>query len=153
MAAACVSNISVSGSADTRGENLGEEDDGEWRSETARDLADAERRLEEAAASIRGEPSREQMRSVWRAYVDVEKSIFFIRVEIDEENPGRRLWIRDYAVPDERQAVTFALRSLKRGTADFSLGYLLESLKGLRESRNYLRALLKAKAPRRRTEG
>ena len=113
------------------------------------DLADAALRLEAALASISGEPSEEQIRSVWIAYLKVEKSIGFIRLDLDEENPGRLVRLKQYDVPDERQALKFALNSLKKGSGDFSIGDFRQSLKGLRESRNYLRALLRAKRLKR----
>ncbi len=115
----------------------------EWRQETASDLADAGRRIEETIRSVAGEPSGEQVRSVWTAYLEVEKSIAFIRFDLDEENPGRFIRLRNYAVPDERQALQFALKNLKKGEQDFSLGDFRQALKSLRECRNYLRALLR----------
>ena len=96
-----------------------------------------------------GEPSEEQIRSIWVAYLKVEKSIAFIRLDLDEENPGRFVKLRQYAVPDERQAVKFALEGLRKGADDFALGDFRQSLKELRESRNYLRALLRAKRLKR----
>ena len=121
----------------------------EWRRETDADLADAASRIESAVGAIRGEPSEEQMRSVWMAYLEVEKSVAFIRFDLDEENPGRFIRLRDYLVPDERQALQFALKNLRKGAEDFSLGDLRQALKNLRESRNYLRALLREKRLKR----
>lgn len=115
----------------------------EWREETSSDLADAGRRIEEVLRSVAGEPSAEQVRSVWTAYLKVEKSIAFIKFDLDEENPGRFIKLKAYAVPDERQALQFALRNLKKGEQDFSLGDFRQALKSLRECRNYLRALLR----------
>ncbi len=115
----------------------------EWRSETSADLADASRRIEETVRTLAGEPSADQVRSVWRAYLDVEKSIAFIRFDLDEENPGRFIKLKAYAVPDERQALQFALKSLRKGSDNFALGDFRLALKDLRESRNYLRALLR----------
>lgn len=85
------------------------------------------------------------MRSVWRSYLSIEKSVVFIKVELHEENPGRFVNTKAYMVPDERQALSFALRFLKDGIEEFGLGDLLASLKALRESRNYLRMLLRRK--------
>ena len=116
-----------------------------WREETRRDLADSEQKLVDLIANISGEPTEEQNRSLWRPYLGVEKSIIFIRVEIDEENPGRFLSLKKYAVPDERQALQFALRNLRKGSESFALGDFKEALRGLRESRNYLRAILREK--------
>ncbi len=117
----------------------------EWRSETAYDLADAARRLEAALQRLSADPSADEVRSVWAAYVDVEKSIAFIKFDLDEENPGRFVKLKAYSVPDERQALQFALKSLKKGESDFLLGDFAQALKDLRESRNYLRALLREK--------
>ena len=122
---------------------------GGWREETALDLADAGRRIQSVLGSLSGEPSDEQVRSVWLAYLKVEKSIAFIKFDLDEENPGRFIRLTGYRVPDERQALQFALRSLRKGTDEFSLGDFRQSLVGLREARNYLRALLREKRLRR----
>ena len=116
-----------------------------WREETYADLVDAEERINHLVREISGEPTAEQVRSISRAYLDVEKSIVFIRVEIDEENPGRFVKWRAYAVPDERQALKFAIRNLTKGRESFVIGDYKKSLHDLREARNYLRVLLKAK--------
>jgi ABC-type amino acid transport substrate-binding protein len=117
----------------------------EWRAETSADLADAARRIESTLESLAGEPTAEQLRSVWMAYLLVEKSVAFIKFDLDEENPGRFIKLRAYSVPDERQALQFALRNLRKGAADFAVGDFVQALKNLRESRNYLRALLREK--------
>ncbi|MDA4118957.1 MAG: hypothetical protein OK436_00015 [Thaumarchaeota archaeon] len=117
----------------------------EWRNETRNDLADASRRLESLLDKVSGEPSAEQLRSVWRAYLEIEKSIAFIKFELDDENPGVFVKLKPYAVPDERQALQFALRNLKKGADSFRLGEFRQALKELREGRNYLRALLREK--------
>ena len=120
-----------------------------WREETTLDLADAGRRIHSVLGSLSGEPTDEQVRSVWSAYSEIEKSIAFIKFDLDEENPGRFIKLRGYAVPDERQALQFALRNLTKGADDFTLGDFYQSLKELREARNYLRALLREKRLRR----
>ncbi len=117
----------------------------EWRNETTNDLADARRRLESLLDKVSGEPSAEQLRSIWRAYLEIEKSIAFIKFELDEENPGVFVKLKPYAVPDERQALQFALRNLKKGAESFRLGDFRQALRELREGRNYLRALLREK--------
>lgn len=96
-----------------------------------------------------GEPTPGQLMSVWLAYVKVEKSVAFVKIELDEENPGRFVSLKGYAVPDERQALRFALRNLKKGSGDLAVGDLRQALKSLRESRNYLRALLRSKRLKR----
>ena len=116
-----------------------------WRDETRADLREAESTIASLLGEISGEPTREQVRSIWRAYVCVEKSIVFIRVEIDEETPGRFVSMKRYSVPDERQALQFALRNLRKGLGAFELGDFLGSLSGLREARNYLRVILRSK--------
>ncbi|HUH82258.1 MAG TPA: hypothetical protein VLX33_00090 [Nitrososphaerales archaeon] len=121
----------------------------EWRGETNADLDDAARRIESALEGIRGEPTEAQLKSVWMAYLEVEKSVAFIKFDLDEENPGRFIRLRSYTVPDERQALQFALKNLKKGADDFSLGDFRLALKELREARNYLRALLREKRLRR----
>ena len=117
----------------------------EWRGETASDLADAAKRIESTLRELKGEPTSEQLRSVWMSYLLVEKSVAFIKFDLDEENPGRFIKLKAYVVPDERQALQFALKNLKKGEADFTLGDFVQALKNLRESRNYLRALLREK--------
>jgi len=121
----------------------------EWRGETNADLDDAARRIESALEGIRGEPTEAQLKSVWMAYLEVEKSVAFIKFDLDEENPGRFIRLRSYTVPDERQALQFALKNLKKGADDFSLGDFRLALKELREARNYLRALPREKRLRR----
>ncbi len=116
-----------------------------WREETRADLKDAEDRIVSLIAEISGEPTDAQALSIWRAYLDVEKSIVFVRVEIEEENPGRFVKLKQYSVPDERQALQFTLRNLRKGLESFALGDYVRSLRELREARNYLRAILRAK--------
>jgi len=126
----------------------------DWRKETEADLKDAESRLSLVVDSLSGDPSREQLDSIWRAYVDLEKSVVFIKTELDSESPGVFVNKKIYVVPDERQAVLFALGYLKRGAQSFSFGELEISLKQLRESRNYLRVLLMgSRRSRGRREG
>ncbi len=121
----------------------------EWRSETSSDLADAGRRIESVLKSVAGEPTEDQVRSVWVAYVMVEKSIAFLKFDLDEENPGRFIALKAYSVPDERQALQFASKSLKKGAENFTLGDFRQALRDLRECRNYLRALLREKRLKR----
>lgn len=116
-----------------------------WRQETKADLEDARGILETLSGAISGEPTSEQVRSVWTAYLKVEKSIAFIRFDLDEENPGRFIKLKPYATPDERQSLNFALKHLRMGTDSFVLGDFRQALKELRESRNYLRALIREK--------
>ncbi len=117
----------------------------EWREETASDLSDASSRLESVLTSLRGEPTQAQARAIWLAYLKVEKSIAFIKFDLDEENPGRFVKLKAYSVPDERQALQFALKGLRKGAENFALGDFHQALKDLRECRNYLRALLREK--------
>jgi hypothetical protein len=124
----------------------------EWRSETRDDLADAARRIASSLDGIAGEPSPDQMKSIWMAYLEVEKSVAFIKFDLDEENPGRFIKLRSYNVPDERQALRFVLKNLKKGADNFSLGDFTQALKDLREARNYLRALLREKRLKRARE-
>jgi hypothetical protein len=116
-----------------------------WKEETRVDLDDAAGRIRDVIASVKGEPSEAQMDSVWRAYLLVEKSVVFVKVELGEENPGRLVKLSAYSVPDERQALQFALRNLDRGIQSFALGDFVQALKELRESRNYLRVLIRQK--------
>jgi hypothetical protein len=120
-----------------------------WKSETAADLDDAARRVESIIESVSGEPTEAQVQSIWRAYLLVEKSIVFIKVELDEENPGRVVKMGPYSVPDERQALQFSLRNMKKGMESFRLGEFRQALGELREGRNYLRVLLRQKALKR----
>jgi hypothetical protein len=117
----------------------------DWRDETRTDLKDAEDRIVALIAEISGEPTKEQVHSIWLSYLDVEKSVVFIKVEIDEENPGRFVNLKQYSVPDERQALQFALRNLRKGSESFAMGDYKRSLHELREARNYLRLTLRTK--------
>jgi hypothetical protein len=116
-----------------------------WRSETSSDLAEAQQRIETALRSLSGEPTKEELLSVWLAYIKVEKSVAFIKFDLDEESPGRFIKLKTYEVPDERQALQFALKNLRKGSDDFALGDFRQAIRDLRESRNYLRALLRQK--------
>lgn len=120
-----------------------EEDD--WRRETGDDLRSAEASLERISSSLSGEPDDEQLRSIWEAYLRIEKGVAFVRVDLDEENPNRFIKPRVYAVPDERQSIEIALRYLRAAIESFDAGELSMCLKPLRESRNYLRVLLRRK--------
>ena len=123
-----------------------------WKAETAADLEEANRRITEVVNLIRGEPSDLQLDSIWRAYLLLEKSVAFVKVELDAESPGRIVKIGAYTVPDERQALQFALRNMIKGSESFHLGNYAQTLKELREARNYLRVLLRRKnLARRRT--
>ena len=117
----------------------------DWREETATDLRHSLKTVEELLPTISGELSDQQVRSVWYAYLFVEKSIAFIRVEIDEENPGKFVNTKLYSVPDERQALVFTLRKLTSGSEEFALGDFRRALTELRGARNYLRMLLRGK--------
>ncbi|MDV3292697.1 MAG: hypothetical protein LYZ70_00315 [Nitrososphaerales archaeon] len=119
--------------------------DSSWQDETKNDLRHARDNLESLVSSIAGELTGEQLRTLWEAYLLVEKSVVFVKVELDEENPGRFINSKHYVVPDERQAVGFALRNLRESIERFEAGHLAASLKALREARNYLRTLLKRK--------
>jgi len=117
----------------------------DWKEETRRDLIRADRSLATLTESVSGEPGPEQLRALWEAYLLVEKSVTFIKLELDEENPGRFVNPKVYAVPDERQATVIALKFLRRAETSFGKGDLMGSLGPLREARNYLRVLLKEK--------
>jgi hypothetical protein len=119
-------------------------DDGSgWHQETRGDLERAASQLDSLAASISGSLSRDQVHTLWLSYLFVEKSVAFIKIELDEENPGRFIKQKPYEVPDERQAVGFAQGHLRVAIRSFDAGDLGGSLRELRESRNYLRVLLK----------
>ena len=118
-------------------------DDSDWRVETRRDLERAATQLDSLAGSVSGMLTREQVHMLWLSYLLVEKSVAFIKIELEEENPGRFISSKPYSVPDERQAVGFALKHLRTATESFDAGGLGWSLKELREARNYLRVLLK----------
>jgi hypothetical protein len=120
-----------------------------WKTETTADLDEAAKRISGVTESVSGEPTDDQLKSVWRAYLMVEKSIAFIKVELDVENPGALVKMTAYSVPDERQALQFAHRNLLKGIESFRLGDLGQALRELRECRNYLRVLLRQKRLRR----
>jgi len=114
-----------------------------WREETSSDLQEARSRIELLVTSVAGELSPDQFRSAWNAYLLVEKSIAFIKIELEEENPGRFVNKKMFAVLDERQALGFALKKLISGTEEFSLGDFHRALKELRDARNYLRIMIR----------
>lgn len=114
-----------------------------WLVEAEAELDGAQLRLNSLAAEVRAKPSEVQARGIWRCYLSIEKIVAFVKLELDEESPGRFVDKKTYAVPDEGQALAFAARSLGVGTAALKAGNLHEGLKALRESRNYLRMLLR----------
>ncbi|MBI3859863.1 MAG: hypothetical protein HY296_06485 [Thaumarchaeota archaeon] len=124
-----------------------------WREETSSDLRNAKVKILKVLPAVSGELTSGQVNDVWGAYLLVEKSVFFIRVEIDEESPGRFISSKMYSVPDERQALRFALKNLEAGSEEFALGDFTRSLKALRESRNYLRVLIKTAWRRKARKG
>ena len=115
----------------------------DWHEETRRDLERASDRLKLLSRSISGSLNRDQIHSLWLSYLYVEKSVAFIKIELDEENPGRFIKARPYEIPDERQAIGLAQRHLDVAIQGFAAGDLGGTLRELRESRNYLRVLLK----------
>jgi hypothetical protein len=119
-------------------------DGSDWRRETGADLGQALANLSSLASTVSGELSREQARTLWLSYLLVEKSVAFVKLELDEENPGRFIDQKRYSVPDERQAIGFAMKHLQEAIDRFGANDLVSSLKELRESRNYLRVLLKS---------
>ena len=115
----------------------------DWRTETAADLEYARGKLRKTLDEISGEPTADQVHSIWTAYIRLEKSVVFVKLELELENPGVFVNPKPYKVPDERQAISFALRSLDGGIAKFSSGDLAGSLPELRDARNYIRVLLR----------
>ena len=115
----------------------------DWHEETRQDLARAAAQLKLLSASISGSLNRDQVHSLWLSYLYVEKSVAFIKIELDEENPGRFIKAKPYEIPDERQAIGLAQRHLGIAIQGFAAGDLGGTLRELRESRNYLRVLLK----------
>lgn len=114
-----------------------------WWRKTREELERAAAQLDSLSASVSGSLTREQLHTLWTSYLLVEKSVAFVKIELEEENPGRFIGQRPYSVPDERQALGFALRHLRAATQGFDAGDLGGCLRELRESRNYLRVLLK----------
>ncbi len=117
----------------------------DWRSEALRGLKESDALLSALSSALSGEPTEEQLMDLWRAYVETEKSVVYLKVELDEENPGVFVNAKVYRVPDERQAVSFALSRLRSGARRLESGDLREALRELREARNYLRVLVKQK--------
>ncbi len=122
----------------------------DWREETSSDLAEARSIISGLLPKVSGDLTEDQVTSAWTAYVLVEKSVFFIKVELDDENPGRFINVKPYVVPDERQALGFAMKKVASASEEFALGDLKRALKELREGRNYLRVLLMQRSRGRR---
>jgi hypothetical protein len=110
------------------------------------DLRDALGVLERLVPNMSGAIGEEDLQALWRCYLSVEKSILFIKLELDDEGVGRFVNKKAYSVPDDRQAVAFAAASLRTGLASLGRGDLPGSLKPLRESRSYMRMLLRRKS-------
>ena len=94
----------------------------DWQREATAELVSALARLDSLAKQVEGTPSQTQVKSIWNCYLAVEKNVAFIRLELDEENPGRFVNAKAYVVPDERQALAFASNSLRRGIALLQAG-------------------------------
>ena len=115
-----------------------------WRSKTEGELAEAATSLLALEKEVGGPLTDSQMNRLWRCYLSVEKSVVFVKLELDEDQElGHLVNKKAYVVPDERQAIRFAAESLNSGLSFFRTGELEEALKRLRESRNYLRMLLR----------
>jgi hypothetical protein len=120
-------------------------------------LASAAQTLNVLARSVAGAPDETQLRGIWKCYVAIEKSIALIKLELEEqdvsaEQPGRFVDKKAYVVPDERQALNFASESLRLGLAILRTGEIQRGLKELRESRNYLRMLIRRRNLAQRKE-
>lgn len=92
-----------------------------------------------------GEPTPAQMDAIWNAYVAVETAVVTVKLDSAEESPGRFVNAKPYVVPDERQALRFAASALASAQSALRSGDERAALKHLRESRNYLRMLLRRK--------
>jgi hypothetical protein len=115
-----------------------------WRSRTEGELADAAASLLALEEEVVGPLTDSQMNRLWRCYLSVEKSVVFVKLELgDDRELGHLVNKKAYVVPDERQALSFAAESLNTGLGFLRTGELEEALKRLRESRNYLRMLLR----------
>lgn len=117
----------------------------QWLRETVSELEEARRIIGAVVSELRGEPEDRHLADVWRAYLAVEKAVALVKVELEAESPGRVVSLKSFTVPDERQALGFASGQLARALVELKLGNLGLALKPLREARNYLRALLRAK--------
>jgi hypothetical protein len=116
---------------------------GGWLEGAEAELDGARVLLESLAEEVQARPTEAQLRGIWTCYLSVEKIVAFVKLELEEESPGRFVDKKAYTVPDEGQALTIAARSLGVGTAALKAGNLHDGLNALRESRNYLRMLLR----------
>jgi hypothetical protein len=124
----------------------------EWRSRTVTELSYAETALLSLEKEVSGPLTESQLNSLWRCYLSVEKSVVFVKLELDDDQElGHFVNKKAYTVPDERQALRFASESLSSGLGYLRIGELEEALKRLRESRNYLRMLLRRTKLERRS--
>jgi len=80
----------------------------DWRDGTQVDVKDAGAIGARLADKISGEFTAEHLNSIWRAHLDVEKSVVFTRVEINEEIPSRFVRLNAHSLPDERQTLQLA---------------------------------------------
>ena len=116
-----------------------------WRERTEAELRGAREALDSLAGSVVGEPTPAQMDALWNAYVVVETAVVTVKLDAAEESPGRFVNTKPYAVPDERQALRFAATALASAESALRSREETAALKQLRESRNYLRMLLRRK--------
>jgi hypothetical protein len=121
-----------------------------WLETTLGELAKALASLESVRDQTRSRLTEPQVHEVWEDYVYIEKAVAFVKIELGVENPNRFINAKPYLVPDERQAMSFASRELASALQLLRQRDLSAGLKRLRESRNYLRFLLRRKALDRR---
>jgi hypothetical protein len=122
-----------------------------WLDETQQELRAAEVNLNNLREGLVHEhPTERDLAEIWKCYLAVEKAVVYIKVELDEENPGRFVNTKAYIVVDERDALRSAREYLTEGISSIQKGELKPALRALRESRNYLRMLLKRKGQTRK---
>lgn len=115
----------------------------DWLAATVQELKRALGEVEASRSKISGDPTPEQLGAVWDAYLHVEKAVALVKLELGTESPGRFVNMKPYVVPDERQALGFSAKWLSEGLNALQSRDLAASLRYLRESRNYLRVLLR----------
>lgn len=115
----------------------------DWKREIEAELGSALKKLDSLTPAMEGILTRDQLEEIWDCYISVEKGVVFVKLELEEEQAARFVQKKAYSVPDDRQAVSFAALNLRTALGEVEAGNLSSALKALRESRNYLRMLLR----------
>lgn len=112
------------------------------------ELRDAHVKLDSLRSKIKdAEISISLEHDLWLVYLLVEKSIAILKFSFSIEDPGKFINLK--MVEDERKLINIAYASLSNGIELIESGSTEKAIESLRNSRNYLRLLIKRLRKRR----